>query len=85
MDKTRILIPLLAVGAAPQGCVIAAVGGYYVGKDDHSTEQLAKVAGMPAQVKSLLMVASGGHPRAGYQRGPCSGTVVLKGTVTSGS
>lgn len=89
MYKTRILIWLLAVGAALQGCVVAAVGGaaaggYYVGKDERSAEQIAKDAAITAEVKSLL-IAEPGIRALDINVDTYNSEVVLKGTVTRAS
>jgi hyperosmotically inducible protein len=88
MYKTRILISVLALSAGLQGCVVAAVGGaaaggYYVGKDERSAEQIAIDAGITAEVKSLL-IAEPGVRALDINVDTYNGAVILKGTVTSG-
>jgi hyperosmotically inducible protein len=89
MKKALILVSILLAGATLQGCVVAAVGGaaaggYYVGKDDRSAEQLAKDAALTAEVKSLL-IAEPGIRAFDINVDTYNSTVALKGTVKSGA
>ncbi|MEO8307413.1 MAG: BON domain-containing protein [Pseudomonadota bacterium] len=78
---------LLACGTLVSGCAAAvvggaAVGGYYLGKDDRSADVIAKDAAITGEVKSKLI----GEP--GIRSGQINvdtyeGIVTLKGEVAS--
>jgi hyperosmotically inducible periplasmic protein len=64
MKRTLALIAVLTSLAALTGCVAAVVGGaaaggYYVGKDERSAEQIALDATLTAEIKSRLIAEPG--------------------------
>jgi hyperosmotically inducible periplasmic protein len=66
MKRSTLLVTalLVASGTLLAGCAAvvvggAAVGGYYLGKDDRSADVIAKDAAITAEVKSKLITAPG--------------------------
>lgn len=88
LPRRRLVAAALLLAAAPlQGCLVAAVGtaavgGYYIGKDQRSADQIAKDAAITAQVKSLL-IAEPGIRALDINVDTANGHVRLAGTVAS--
>jgi hyperosmotically inducible protein len=88
LPRRRLVAATLLLAAAPlQGCLVAAVGtavvgGYYIGKDQRSADQIAKDAAITAQVKSLL-IAEPGIRALDINVDTANGHVRLAGTVAN--
>lgn len=87
MDRLTRIAPLflLACGALLTGCAAvvvggAAVGGYYLGKDDRSADVVARDAAITGEVKSKL-IAEPGIRSGQINVDTYEGVVTLRGEV----
>jgi len=85
--KRTMMIGLLLASAGLSGCVAAVVGGavaggYYVGKDERSADQIAQDLAIAADVKARL-IAEPGIRALSIDVGTYNSVVTLKGEVKS--